>query len=265
VTTYGYTDAFTLELGLCVQLFALAEQGQEPLPLSRDADRLLFQIAARATKTFRAVMHLCVLGHGEQATMLDRSLFEDAITAHWIDANPDEAVERLAEEEKHTAILWRDHMASRGLDAGALADLPDLTPDEREKFERAFGARGDQPWTGLSIFRMVKAVEASWGDSNERFLLWHMHDVHLRYANKSIHVSSISVVKPKPTPMDADTLIYDSSPSVAGIPAALMCAFWAYANLIRLILPEDRRTLLIDHYLEGMPKFFRVHSNTSDR
>jgi hypothetical protein len=264
VATYGYTDAYALELDLCMQLFALAEQGQEPLPMARDADGLLFQIAARSTKTFRAVMHLCVLGHGEQATMLNRSLFEDAITAHWIDANPEEAVQRLADELKHTAILWRDHMASRGVDAGALADLRDLTPEEREKFESAFGERGDRPWTGLSNFRMIQAIEERWGDKNERFLLWHMHDVHLRLANKSIHVSSMSVVRPRPAAADPDTLIYDAVPSTTGIPAALMCAFWAYANLIRLILPDDLRARVVEHYRQGMPKFFRVHGSVPE-
>lgn len=107
----------------------------------------------------------------------------------WIDANPEDAVGRLRDHEAHLKALWRDHLSSRGLALGPLESHV-LSAQERERLDRLFGGRGDRPWTGLSIFKLVAAVEAAWGSENEQFLLWHMHDVHLRYANLTLHATA---------------------------------------------------------------------------
>lgn len=72
---------FLPEFQLCAELFAVAEW-KEPLPNLREADSIIYSLAARATKSFRGVLHLCLLGHGEQALMIVRSLIEDTVTAH---------------------------------------------------------------------------------------------------------------------------------------------------------------------------------------
>jgi hypothetical protein len=256
----NFIETYASDLRRCLELFSLAERS-EPLEVSREADEILYRIAARATKTFRAVLHLCTLGHGEQATMLNRSLFEDLLTAHWVDLNPDEAVERLRKHERHTAMLWKEHLAGRGLELGALADLPDLTDEERKELQSLFGPRGQTEWTGLSTYKLVKAVEASWGDEGERFLLWHMHDVHLKHANKTLHMSAEALLRPTAHPERPDLLIYDAGPSDRDVPIALFAAFWASANLMRLVLPGSQRDTLVAFYRENMPLFFRpVHA-----
>jgi Family of unknown function (DUF5677) len=197
---YTFVEAHASDLGRCVELFSLASRS-EPLDVSREADEILYRIAARATKTFRAVLHLCILGHGEQATMLNRSLFEDVLTAHWVDRHPDEAVERLRKHERHTAVLWKEHLSGRGLELGALAQLPDLINDEREELQSLFGAHGQNAWTGLNTYELLQDVEASWGDERERELLRHMYDVHLRHANKTIHVTSEALLQRRLIPI----------------------------------------------------------------
>jgi hypothetical protein len=162
VTSSRFTEPYAEQLRQCVELFAAAEERNEPFTPRREADPVLFQIAARTTKTFRAVLHLCILGHGEQGCMLVRSLFEDTLTAHWIDQNPEEAVERLGEHRRHSSFLWKEHLVERGLDLGALADLPDLTDEERNSMAEQFGSRGERPWTGKSPYRLIKAIEANW-------------------------------------------------------------------------------------------------------
>jgi Family of unknown function (DUF5677) len=255
-------ESHASDLRRCFELFSLASRS-EPLDVSRGADEILYRIAARATKTFRAVLHLCTLGHGEQATMLNRSLFEDLLTAHWVDLNPDEAGERLQKHERHTAMLWKEHPADRGLDLGALADLPDLTDEERKELQSLFGPRGQTAWTGLSTYGLVKAVEESWGDDGEQVLLWYMHDVHLRYANKTIHVSAEALLRPTAHPERPDLVIYDAAPSDRDVPIALLAAFRAYANLMRLVLPGSQRDALVAFYRENMPHFFRSRPGAS--
>jgi hypothetical protein len=257
-----FVETHASDLGRCVELFSLASRS-EPLDVSREADEILYRIAARGTKTFRAVLHLCILGHGEQATMLNRSLFEDVLTAHWVDLNPDEAVERLRKHERHTAILWKEHLAGRSMDLGALAELPDLTDEERQELQSLFGAYGQNAWTGLNTYELLQAVEASWGDDGERVLLQHMYDVHLRYANRTIHMTSESLLKPKADPDRPELLIYDAAPSDRDVPIALLAAFWAYANLMRLVLPSGQRDALVEFYRENMPLFFRPRTSTA--
>ncbi len=254
-----FIDPFQLEFDLCTGLFAITELSATPLPMNRSADKILFQIGSRATKTYRAVLHLCVLGHGEQATMLNRALFEDVITAHWVNENPDVAVARLADHQKHTLFLWRHHMQQKGLDLGALVDVPDLTEEERRRYAKDFGNRGQMPWTGLSIFKMIEALEGGWGSANEQTLLWHMHDVHLRNSNMVLHVTSSSLTAPRVSEADPDLLHYDAGPSTRQIPIALMGAFWSYANLFRLVVPTAALGKLTDYYEAGMPQFFRKH------
>lgn len=38
-----------------------------------------------------------------------------------------------------------------------------------------------------------------------------------------------------------------------------MGSYWAYANLMRIVLPEPRLSELHDAHVTGMPRFFREH------
>jgi hypothetical protein len=88
-------DEYDDELDACKTLleFSIGEvQAWSGRPVKRGADRIIISEAARATKTFDAVIRLCALGFGEQAVMLNRSLFEGMVVAHWVSANRREAV-----------------------------------------------------------------------------------------------------------------------------------------------------------------------------
>src|SRR5438045_687315 len=61
---------------------------------------LIFAVFARATLTYRAVLHLCRGGYTEQADMLNRSLFEDMAIAHWVSL-PDHQEEAAQLLQKH--------------------------------------------------------------------------------------------------------------------------------------------------------------------
>jgi hypothetical protein len=100
------------ELVACRSLldFALSELGAwSGRPIKRGADRVILAEAVRATKTFGAVIRLCEAGFGEQALMLDRSLFEGVAVAHWVAANRREAVRLFIRHERFSNSFGTRH------------------------------------------------------------------------------------------------------------------------------------------------------------
>ena len=73
---------------------------------------LIFAVFARATLTYRAVLHLCRGGYTEQADMLNRSLFEDMAIAHWISLpeHQEEAVDLLRKHNDFGRLLAADSL-----------------------------------------------------------------------------------------------------------------------------------------------------------
>src|SRR5438094_539679 len=86
--------AFEAEFRACRELLALAWD-RKPTGRGEAYQYLLLAIFARSTLTYRAIMHLCRGGYGEQADMLNRSVFEDMAAAHWVSLHGEEAIERL--------------------------------------------------------------------------------------------------------------------------------------------------------------------------
>jgi hypothetical protein len=82
------------------------ELGDEP-----QADMLLVALFTRSYATFSADVELVRLGFGEQAAMLNRSLFEDMVEAHWIATYPDAAVELMGDHHMHGRMLLADATA----------------------------------------------------------------------------------------------------------------------------------------------------------
>ena len=62
--------------------------GGRSLNPERTEDALLAALLSRSSNTFWAAIELCQIGFGEQALMLNRSLFEDMVDAHWVTVDP---------------------------------------------------------------------------------------------------------------------------------------------------------------------------------
>src|SRR5215469_664193 len=85
-----YMHAYEQLLALAVEMLEHEDPWRgRPIDTDRRADSLIAVEAARGLKTYRAVLHLCLGGFGQQAAMLDRSLFEGMVVTHWVHANPD--------------------------------------------------------------------------------------------------------------------------------------------------------------------------------
>lgn len=202
-------------------------------------------IFARATLTYRAVMQLCRGGFGEQADMLNRSLFEDMTAAHWVSLHPQEAVERIEKHHQHSRVLWRRVIERRGL-----GEAPDLGLDAEtvRALDDLFGPHGSKPWLGINMWDLVCEIEGLW-EEEPREQLWLFYELAHRANNQKLHLTSFAIGRVADAREDGDEIVFEfrASPSIerdGPVGAALFGAWWIYVQLAGLIwdvfeIPED--------------------------
>src|SRR4051794_24560855 len=87
-------DEFGARIRACERLYEYAKgltKSWPGRPLEDAADGLIIALFTRSLDTFKAAITLASKGFGAQAAMLNRSLFEDMIDAHWVATDPDTA------------------------------------------------------------------------------------------------------------------------------------------------------------------------------
>jgi hypothetical protein len=241
-------------------LLALAWD-RKPVGVGGEAFRaLLLAVFARSTLTYRAIMQLCRGGYGEQADMLNRSLFEDMAAAHWISLHREEAVERIEQHHQHSRVLWNRVIERRP----GLGDPVDLGLDDETiaELDRIFGQHGTRPWLGLGMWDLVAEIEQLWPDDEGREQLWRFYELAHRANNQKLHLSSFALNRIVRAREDGGEIIfqYSASPSIdaAGpVGPALFGAFWIYWQLTSLIwdvyeIPQDDLTQLVEQHLVAL-------------
>jgi hypothetical protein len=217
---------------------------------------------ARSTKTFRAVLILAGQAYGEQAGMLNRSLFEDMIVAHWLRKHPNEA----AKLERHRLLqieLVREDAHRLGrLDY--LEDMPQPLPREaRERLAAEFA--GARHWTGKSLDELLNDVRGEWADPRDQRLLDQVHAFDHRSNNLLLHHSSAGLA--------AQRVDVEEGPGVRGhnigaswinVRDGLASAFFSYSNMVSLVLDSQRRDALEKLYGEHLGAFVTVGEATND-
>ena len=251
---------FEPEFRACRDLLALA-WARKPIGVGGDAPKaLILAIFARSTLTYRAIMHLCRGGYGEQADMLNRSLFEDMAAAHWVSLHPDEAVRRIEEHHQHSRVLW-NRVLERRPGLGDPVDLG-LTDEAVEELDRLFGKHGHRPWLGLGMWDLISEIEQLWPDDEGREQLWRFYELAHRANNQKLHLSSFSLNRVVRAREEGGEIVfqYRASPSIDGggpVGPALFGAFWTYRQLAGLIwdvygIPQDELTALVEGHLPGL-------------
>lgn len=251
---------FEPEFEACRDLLALAWD-RKPVGVGGEPFRaLLLAVFARSTLTYRAIMHLCRGGYGEQADMLNRSLFEDMAAAHWISLHREEAVERIEQHHQHSRVLWNRVIERRP----GLGDPVDLGLDDETvaELDRIFGQHGTRPWLGLNMWDLVTEIEQLWPDDEGREQLWRFYELAHRANNQKLHLSSFSLNRIVRAREERDEIIfqYSASPSIGAagpVGPALFGAFWIYLQLIGLIwdvyeMPQDDLTRLAEHHVVAL-------------
>jgi hypothetical protein len=228
------------ELAACRELleFGIREvQHWTGRAVKRGADRIIVFEAARGTKTFNAIIRLCRLGFGEQAVMLNRSLFEGMVVAHWVPENRREAVRLFTRHARYSGLLWWETLDRLGW----LTEedrKPSVGPKQRAELASLFGPHGTRPWTLRSVHALLKEIEHQW-DKPGREHLWAMHDVAYRHANQVLH-STPYAASVTTTQETADALHMTIGASDQFLSQALLFAYWTYGQLFSLLIKVFR-------------------------
>jgi hypothetical protein len=209
---------------------------------------LIFAMFARATLTYRAVLHLCRGGYTEQADMLNRSLFEDMAYAHWVslEAHREEAVDLLAKHTEYSALLANDaiqkHKDWLG-EVGALRDVSDLE-EKRAEYAKLFGDYGEKSWTTKSIYAVVQEIEQLWPDEETAKKELHgFYSLGHRINNQKLHNTSLSLnTAAKQSKVENGELVIrlGASPTDEEGPMirALYGALFTYGRITRVLIAE---------------------------
>lgn len=219
---------------------------------------------ARSSRTFVVVVHLCRIGYGPQASMLNRTLFEDMVYAHWAARYPSRS-HRLMRWHEEYVKLRRIAVYKRNKVPHTMTP-PNWDGKRRNRMGRLFRSGG---WTGRSIPQMVKAVETMWGTEQERKRLHRMHDLIHQSNNTLMHHSSRSLSIGVQVDEDGRTT-FNLTPSTDLVSLALGFAFWTYANTISLTLKGDELAALNElamryDYIVPDRAFVKLMHDTKDK
>lgn len=205
-------------------------------PIKRGADRIILAEAARATKTFDAVIRLCRAGFGEQAVMLGRSLFEGMAIAHWVKANRREAVRLFTRHERFSALLWYETLEILGwVDETDRARHRRLRiyPKARKELVGLFGQYGTKAWLRRSVPQVLRDIQDQW-DTKGRHDLWAFHDIAYRLSNQILHSTAASTAATT-TQRTRTQLHMTAGASIQFVSQALYSAYWTYGQLFTLL------------------------------
>jgi hypothetical protein len=213
---------------------ALNKFGRDHRPIRESGSTpVLNWTVARTARTFKTVVKLCRLGYGQQASMLNRTLFEDMIFAHWAARFPKRSTKLIVWHEEYVKLrriaVYDGHSIPHSMTA------PDWDAT-RERRMRGLFRR--QTWTGRSIPKMVEEVEDMWPEGEERDRLNRIHDVLHQGHNILMHHSARSLSFGVDVDEDGNTK-FNLGPSPHLVALALGFAFWTYANTLSLIVQGD--------------------------
>ncbi len=163
------------------------ETGRVPL---KGPQALIVAQATRAIHTFEGIIGNCIIGRGVQASMLNRSLYEDVLDIHWVAANPDLAPTRADEHDRLMALA--EHQLETRF---RRTDRPLSEAEEEELAElialyggphRAFTA----DWHRASFNDCFDLLKSRWADEEEAGEFFdYIYDVMQRRNNLLLHPS----------------------------------------------------------------------------
>jgi len=199
------------------------------------ADLIILAELARTLKTARAALMLCRQGYGEQAAMLSRSLFEGMAVAHWVHANPDEALDRFEKHGRHTALVFSDALVRQEWVEEWPVEVPPATDAERKHLVGMFGPYGERGWcTPGSLRKLVEAIADQWPDAASRAELRAYLDVPHRFHNKLLHATFTALNASARESAQAD-VSFVAGPSEQLVPNSLLSVHWTLGQTFSLI------------------------------
>jgi hypothetical protein len=174
---------------------------------------------------------LAGFGYGAQAGMLNRSLFEDMVVAHWVNLNPDEGPALYERHRQHTMAQMKDTYAKHGR-ADEIASWPPMEARERTELAEEFERK--HHWTKRTLYQLVNDIEGEFADANtDRRMLWQVFDINHRFNNLILHHSFFGLGLA--ASRQGDIVEFDVGPSSAHVFGALQGAFFCYGHTASLV------------------------------
>ena len=203
----------------------------------RTEDALLAALLARSSNTFWASIELSRMGFGDQALMLNRSLFEDMVDAHWVTVQPDIAAARYGEHLEHSQMIMAEALAHHPTFIEP-DELPVFEPARRMELDRFFGTFGQRSWTGIGLHERVELIEHLWTNEQAREHLHFFRRVVHRMNNQRLHASAEAFNRLLRS-RNATEVAFRLGPSGEGVDEALFGAWWTFLQI---------ESLVIDHF-----------------
>jgi Family of unknown function (DUF5677)/SEC-C motif len=194
---------------------------------------------ARGTKTFGAALLLCDRGYGEQAAMLNRSLFEHAVVAWWMHNHddPDALMEQVRRHHDHAAVLYsRRSQLHPELELDPSIDAEHFTPAYVAELDKQFGEHGGT-WYRKSMDQLVREVEQR-REQPCPDLLWKLFRFVNNWNNEMLHHSAVGLNDAIVWKDPADAPILRLGPDRRWTQAALWAAHWSYGLLVLCALGQ---------------------------
>lgn len=224
---------------------------------------VVFGTFARGTKTYRAALLLADRGYGEQAGMLNRSLFEYAVVAWWLllQHDEEEVMERIRAHREHARVLYDRHSVWHP--ELALDDEQDhgsATSDKKRaaELDKLFGYHGHKHWTGLTLADLVRQVEEGW-DEPYGSLLWKFLRFVNTWNNWMLHHSAMGVIQGVEWADLNESLVLKVDPGPEWRQAALFASYWSYGMLVlgALRCGSNHRRPAMREFLDKRGRDFR--------
>lgn len=211
-------------------------------PLSGERSLNWVQLAVityfyRSSDTYEGVLFLCREGLGVQAAMLDRSLIEDVIDAHWVTVEGDLAMERMREYARWHA---HDRIRASGRHPTYFDEKPKTTWDPMSDEETRDYVKvlrgGGGSWTGVKTGKRIETIEDLWRSDTSR--------AELRFFADWVQGQNTGFLHSGPLGLAAITERHGDGwrmrPRESGffVRQAIHAAIWAYSQIITLLLDE---------------------------
>ena len=204
-----------------------------------ELDNVFIGTFAKGTKTYRAGLLLCDRGYGEQAAMLNRSLFEHAVVSWWLllCLDDEEAVmEALRDHRAHARVLF-DRAMERHPELDEDRGGSPFEPEYIETLDGKFGDFGRQ-WHNKRLDELVREVEAA-VDERYQTLFWKLFRFVNHHNNYMLHHSAVGI---------AETVVWEDpneTPSVKVGPdrASRNSSLWAAVCCYGLLTVATLRRL----------------------
>jgi len=178
--------------------------------------------------------------------MLNRSLYEDMLIAHWVKRHPDEAPAKFERHETWMLERWVRKLRRHGHNP---TGYPTLTNAERRLLDDEF--RG-KTWTGFTLPEVLQDVRSEWEPDTQH--LEQVNDIVNTFNNTLLHHGARALALAGGI-TEEGRLRFNVGPSSTHIWGALFGAFFSYANTTTLVLEGNDLNELHKLYNEHLPAF----------